>query len=403
MAKTLVVNRYENTRVPFLRGILTRSLQDAGLSFDEAYQLASRVRDKINDATEISSDELRDIVLADLEDHYDSSIIKRYRSPPVALETILVRDQQQLVPFSRNQHRQSIESSGISSDEAALVTTKVYESLLKHGIRELPSGQLAHLTYQYLRENFGKDTAQRYVVWNEFRQSGRPLLLLIGGTIGCGKSTIAAEVSHRLDIVRTQSTDMLREVMRMMIPEPLSPVLHTSSFKAWKKLPFRHDDTPRDLLITEGFQTQAELLAVPCEAVLNRALGERVSMILEGVHIRPSLLSDIAENTDAIVIRIMLAVLKPRELKRRLKGRGAHAVQRRAERYLKHFDAIWQIQSFLLSEADQTDTPIIPNEKKRNATQQVMAIINQALSQEFTGDPASIFGNDIGAIDRVGL
>ena len=59
MAKTLVFNRYENTRVPFLRGILIRSLQDAGLDFDDAYSLASKVRDDISDATEITSDELR--------------------------------------------------------------------------------------------------------------------------------------------------------------------------------------------------------------------------------------------------------------------------------------------------------------------------------------------------------
>ena len=32
------------------------------------------------------------------------------------------------------------------------------------------------------------------------------------------RSTISAEIAHRLDIVRTQSTDMLREVMRLMFP-----------------------------------------------------------------------------------------------------------------------------------------------------------------------------------------
>lgn len=400
MAKTLIVNRFENTRVPFLRGILIRSLQEAGLGFDDAYELASKIRDDISESAEISSDELRDIVLTDLEEHYAGDIIERYRSPPVAFETIFVRDDKQLVPFSRGQHRQSIESSGFSGADAVQVTAKVYESLLKHGIRELGTGQLARLTYQTLKDDYGSKRAHRYIVWNEFLQSGRPLLLLIGGTIGCGKSTIATDISHRLDIVRTQSTDMLREVMRMMMPETLLPVLHTSSFKAWKMLPFVNDETPRDLLITEGFQSQAELLAGPCEAVLNRALGERVSMILEGVHVRPTLLDRIPKETDAIVICVMLAVLKPGELRRRLKGRGAHAVQRRAERYLKHFDAIWQLQSFLLSEADQYEIPIIPNDKKQDASQQLMAIINRELSRHFPGKLASAFGDNNIAIGK---
>lgn len=179
--------------------------------------------------------------------------------------------------------------------------------------------------------------------------------------------------------------------MRMLIPETLLPVLHTSTFRAWQKLPFVDDETPRDLLITEGFQSQAELLAGPCEAVLNRALGERVSMILEGVHVRPTLLERIPKDTDAIVISVMLAVLKPKELRRRIEGRGTHAVQRRAERYLKHFDAIWQVQSFLLSEADQYEIPIIPNDKKKNASQQLMSIISAELSRQFPGELSKAF------------
>ena len=391
MAKTLIVNRYENTRVPFLRGILIRSLQDAGLDFDDAFGLASSVRDDISELPEMTSDELRELVLKKLEAQYDADVLRRYSMPSVAMETILVRDGKQLTPFSRGQHRQSIESSGFSSTDAALVTAKVYESLLKHGIRELGTGQLSRLTYQTLKDDFGREKAHRYVVWNEFMHSGRPLLLLIGGTIGTGKSTVATDISHRLDIVRTQSTDMLREVMRMLIPESLLPVLHTSSFKAWKKLPFVEDETPRDLLITEGFQSQAELLAGPCQAVLNRALGERVSMILEGVHVRPSLLEHIPKDSDAIVICVMLAVLDPEELRRRLKGRGAHAVQRRAERYLKHFDAIWQLQSFLLAEADQHDISIIPNDRKQNASRQLMKIINEELSRHFPGEISKAF------------
>jgi 2-phosphoglycerate kinase len=393
VAKTLIINQYESTRVPFLRGILTRSLQDAGLTFEDAYRLASSIRDDLSDVSEVSSKDLRAIVVARLQDGYPTAVAESYESSPVPPATILiVNEDGQTTPFSRGQLRQSIESAGFSATDAAATTSRVYESLLKDGVRELDSGRLAHLAYQYLRQDHGKSLAQRYVVWTEFRRSGRPLLLLIGGTVGCGKSTIAAEISHRLDIVRTQSTDMLREVMRMMIPERLMPILHTSSFKAWQALPFVGDDTPHDRLLTEGFQSQAELLVVPCEAVLNRALNERVSMILEGVHVRPALLQHIRAGTDAIVICIMLAVMSPKALRRRLKGRSSVAVQRRAERYLKHFEAIWQIQSFLLSEADQHDVPIVANDARAKASQQVMATINEAMSREFSGSPAEVFG-----------
>ena len=54
MAKILIEDREENTRVPFLRGILIRSLQDAGLAFKDAYEHEKFISGKINDLTTIS-------------------------------------------------------------------------------------------------------------------------------------------------------------------------------------------------------------------------------------------------------------------------------------------------------------------------------------------------------------
>ena len=43
MAKILVEDQEEQARVPFLRGILIRSLQDAGMPFEEAFRIATEV------------------------------------------------------------------------------------------------------------------------------------------------------------------------------------------------------------------------------------------------------------------------------------------------------------------------------------------------------------------------
>jgi 2-phosphoglycerate kinase len=393
MAKTLVFKQQENTRVPFLRGILTHSLQDAGLKFDEAYHLASRIRSSLAKSAEITSEELRTRVSAQLQAHYDPAIAERYNALSGSPATILVRDQNdQISPFSRGRHRRFLESSGLSATEAATITTRIYEQLLQDGRKEIKSSWLGYVTHQHLLHELGSRAARRYLVWSEFLESGRPLLLLIGGTVGCGKSTIATEIAHRLDIVRTQSTDMLREVMRMMIPERLLPVLHMSSFNAWEALPFREEGENHDRLLAQGYKRQTELLFVPCEAVIQRALRERVSLILEGVHIQPSLLERIPRDADAIVICVMLAVLSPGELRRRLRGRSTQVPQRRADRYLSHFDPIWKLQSLLLSEADQFDVPIVPNDDKEKTIHQIMATINQVLSRQFHGSPQEVFG-----------
>ena len=64
--KTYVINERENTRVPFLRGILIRTLQEAGLPLEEAFSLASGIRAELADIHEISSDDLRSLVVSQL-------------------------------------------------------------------------------------------------------------------------------------------------------------------------------------------------------------------------------------------------------------------------------------------------------------------------------------------------
>ena len=223
--------------------------------------------------------------------------------------------------------------------------------------------------------------------------------MLICGTIGAGKSTIATEIAHLLEIVRIQSTDMLREVMRMMVPKRLLPVLHTSSFNAWKTLPIQDEkERDRDQLIAEGYRSQVELLAVPCEAVLQRAVEECVPIILEGVHVHPDLLARAPSDSDVITVHVTLAVLKSKALKSRLRGRGAEVPQRRAKRYLNNFDSIWSLQSYLLSEADRCDVPIITNEDKDKSIHQIIQQVNAELARHFTKTPEQVFGGIAGEI-----
>lgn len=394
MAKTFVTDVSDGTRVPFLRGILTRSLHDAGIEFEEAYELASTIRHELADVEEISTAELRERTVALLRKSHGQELIDAYQSSNLIPDPILVEDAEgQVTPFSQIEHTRTLESCGLSAADARMASDHIYHHLLEKEITRLSSSKLGHLTYICLHQNLGKEIARRYLIWIHFTHGERPLILLIGGTTGCGKSTIATEVAHHLGVVRTQSTDMLREVMRLMIPKRLLPVLHTSAFDAWKALPEKYaGQGDQEERIADGYRSQMELLSVPCEAVIQRALKERVALILEGVHVHPSLLDHIDRREDAIIVPIMLAVLKQDRLKKRLRHRGQLAPRRDSKKHLSSFSRIWALQSFLLSEADRCGIQIIANDDMQKATSLTMKAIVDTMGKNFTATPGEVFG-----------
>lgn len=392
MAKTIIKNS-EGMKTPFLRGILTSSLLNAGVEFNTAYEMASKIRHQISEKQEITTSDLRDIIISQLKNIVAKEVIERFLSAANIASTIMITcDKRDPEPFSRGQHRLCMESCGLSSDDAASITKTIYNELLNRGYTEISSNKLGRMTYNLLLSEMGEKTAERYLVWADFLHSERPLLLLIGGTAGAGKSTIATEVGHRFGIVRTQSTDMLREVMRMMTPQRLLPVLHASSYNAWKVQPnIGANEVVTTQLLVNGYLRQAELLSVACEAIINRALKEKVSLILEGVHINPDLIEKIPRDENVIIIPIMLTVLKSGKLKDHIKGRGKQVPERRSRRYLEHFNEIWELQSYLMAEADRHKIPIVSNTNREKTIQEVMTTINDFLFTHCSHDLNKIF------------
>lgn len=390
MAKLLVINSEEGTEVPFLRGMLTRSLQDIGLEFDEAYDLASDVKDALSEKTTIETGELKKCVSARLRQIHSDYLANRYESQIDATHQVMIRnDEGQLVPFSGEAHSKSLELCGISNEDARNLSRILGRHLVARNRREINTSYLGRLTYRVLLREVGKKAAQRYLVWSEFSRSGMPLLLLIGGAPGSGKSTIATALASQLDIFRTQSTDMLREVMRMMTPERLLPVLHRSSFEAWRALPDAESGSEDKVAL--GYRSQTELLMVSCEAVVQRAVRERVSMVLEGVHIDPAAVKRLMGDGDIVVVPVMLGILKQGVLRKRIRGRGGKVPQRRAERYLENFDAIWQLQAYLLSEADKEHVSIVANESRDSTVAEILSIIADTLSDRLNPTLKKVF------------
>lgn len=394
MAKVLVETTGEKTRVPFLRGILTRSLQDAGINFDDALEIATVIRSELEDVPAITTTDLEKRVITKLKQSFRPDLVQRYEDRNRSYMIQVEANDGQLTAFSLAEYCKCLETIGLKADEAKNVAETVGGHFLKRKSGVIQSKYIAYFTYRFLRKSkdFGPAVAHRWLVWRDFLDSGRSLIYMIGGTAGCGKSTTATDLASRLNIVRTQSTDMLREVMRVMVPRHLQPMLYESSYTAWEKLPYasnRHKK--QEQLLIDGYCSQADIMSLVIKAVIQRALRENVSLIVEGVHVHPAYIEDLVGSDDTVVIPIMLGVIKRKKLQRRISGRSTKVPQRRAERYIKYFDSIWGIQTYLLSEADKADCTIIINDSRDDVLREIMLTTINKLSEDFDKAPEEVF------------
>ena len=169
MSKLIVVNNVNDTRIPFLRGMLVKSLQEAGLEFTQAYSVASDIRDELDDSDEVTTDELRERIEEILADDHPGTILRRYKKEYIYRENIRIkRENGDLEPFSRGVHAQRLQSSAIAQNKVNSITRKIHSYLIKNKIREITSHDLTQLTYSTILEEVDQQHADYYLIWRDF-------------------------------------------------------------------------------------------------------------------------------------------------------------------------------------------------------------------------------------------
>src|SRR5205807_6368205 len=160
--------------------------------------------------------------------------------------------------------------------------------------------RVGELAVEVLGETEGSGTVRRLRCFRELQELGLPLIVLIGGATGTGKSTVATESAYRLGITRVTSTDFVRQTMRAFFSHEFMPSIHYSSFEAGAAW-----DEAEDPMLA-GFLDQTRNVLVGVRASIERALQEGWSMVLEGVHLVPGMLPLMV--TDALVVPCVLAI-----------------------------------------------------------------------------------------------
>jgi 2-phosphoglycerate kinase len=218
---------------------------------------------------------------------------------------ILIADAGHGLPFSKGLLATSFMSAGLPPSRSYAIAKTVEDRLREAGDSRISVQRLRDLASQVLEEIAGAEYAERYRRIQELLRLDRPIVVMVGGTTGVGKSTIATEVAHRLGITRIVSTDSIREVMRGIFSRDLMPAVYESSFNAWRglRVPVPHGANP----VIVGFREQTAVVATGVKSLVQRAVTERVSMVIEGVHIVPGYIEP-SKFGDARVVQLIIAV-----------------------------------------------------------------------------------------------
>jgi 2-phosphoglycerate kinase len=340
-------------RRPFMRGILIHSLMARGVSFEDAYLAANSIRDRLRGRETVSKEEIAKAVRELLGSAPFAEDLRLATLPEIG-----VVGEGDRRPFSKGILSQSLLAAALEPNEAFEVARSIERELLGRGQQEISRRDLRRLTYEVLSARAGSHTAERYLVWRRYQDPDRPVILLLGGATGVGKTSLALEVAHRLGIGRVLSTDAIRQIMRIMLSPELVPALHASSYDAYRALPA--PAAGEDAVIA-GFMAQAATVSVGVRASLDRAIGENASLVLDGVSIVPGLIDLEAYRGRADVFFLVVAALDEKTLRARFAARAAAAKQRPEQRYLQNLDAILKIQDHFLELADRHDVPIVDN------------------------------------------
>jgi 2-phosphoglycerate kinase len=186
-----------------------------------------------------------------------------------------------------------------------------------------------------------------------------PLVVLIGGATGVGKSTIATQLAVRLGIVRVVATDAVREVMRSMFTQELMPTLYTSSFDADSALR-EPPPRPSDRVVV-GFREQTAAVAVGIRALVERAAIEGTSAIIEGAHMVPGFV-DLEPYADRVLaVPVVIAVEDDDVHRSHFVARSLDSPARPVDRYVTGFANIRRVQKYIKSQALSHGVPVIPN------------------------------------------
>ena len=266
-------------------------------------------------------------------------------------------------PYSKGVMARSLVAAGVSLESAYVIAGQLELDLFSTGSRAADPDRLNEVAAEVLGEAEGVRVVLHLRRLAALRALDVPIVLLVGGATGTGKSTVATDSAHRLGITRVTSTDFIRQTIRAYFPSSKMPSVHVSSFEAGSA-----DG------LEAGFIDQTRRVLVGVEASLERAMTEGWSMAIEGVHLVPGMVPRAIEG--ALLVHAVLLVESVEVHRSHFVVRDrATGGTRALGKYLDGFTEIRRLQEVIVERAQREGVPVIESTSIGHATTALLDLV----------------------------
>lgn len=209
-----------------------------------------------------------------------------------------------------------------------------------------------------------------------------PLLLLIGGTSGSGKSTVALELQNLLGLVDKKqllSSDEVRDEMRHSYPK--THLIWRSTYNVADVLCDGTEESKKQVL--DGFEAQSRLVEAEVASRIDTPLVR--TLVVEGVHVTPLFAAKMSSTHPNQTMAFFLRVPDADDHRNRFVQRGPKStpsvtpVSNAADKYFHYFDNIRCISDYITNGAAHYGYHVIDNCELGSALCVVLRSILDAL------------------------
>lgn len=350
---------------------------------------------------------------------------------PMAL--LLVRRHDSTECFTRYRLQETLMLMGCRPKDAVVVTSEVYDVFDHYVTTHAPSRadadadqaqqaeQLA-LPWHYLHQCIYSALARLdytkphhlldFQIAKEVTQRRQSFVVLLGGTSGTGKSTLAALLAARLRLTTVLPTDSVRHILRAFTDKDDHPCAFVSTYQAGDALSEEevaalagsNEVTPSTSVgstsststsasrlhkrkVLRGYTLQSDVVLEKLDRVLTMFAERKQSLVVEGVHLNTDRMVELVKrhpNCVPFVIYISNEV-KHRE---RFAVRARHmTIDPQENKYIKYFDNIRIIQRHLCKHADRFLIPKIDNTNVDRSIATIQSTLVRVLRKMDRGEP----------------